>query len=249
MSEISLGEKIKYYRLRAKKSQLDLELETGLSTGTISRIENGNINPTKETLSRVAEVLKLKPSEVAYLLDLHIFSIYELIEAIEKISNAITSEATLQTAVDIMYDLYPNYNGGFILLPDATNSFLTVKTVSEIPNIEFLEQIINKNIQEVRLALTHRNICVQSYTQNMILQSFNMVDFTRDTLPDIVSNTLGIVLKFGSGVMMPLKYRGNVIGSIAFTKRVKQIFNNEEVKMLELLNEKIAEILVVKLHT
>lgn len=248
MDNLTLGEKIKYYRQRSSKSQLELELETGLSTGTISRIEKGVINPTKETLSRIAEVLKLKPSEVAYLLDLHIFSIYELIEAIEKISNAITSEATLQTAVDIMYDLYPNYNGGFILLPDATNSFLSVKTVSKIPNIDFLEPIINKSIPDVKLLLYHRNICVKSYTQNMIFQSFNMVDFTRDTLPDAVSNTLGIVLKFGSGVMMPLKYRGKVIGSIAFTKRVKQIFNIEEIKMLELLNEKIAEILMGKLH-
>jgi len=93
MDELTLGDKIKYYRQRAKKSQLDLELETGLSTGTISRIENGNINPTKETLTRIAERLSLKPSEIAYLLGLHIFSIVELTDAIQRISESITLEA------------------------------------------------------------------------------------------------------------------------------------------------------------
>ena len=42
------------------------------SAGTISRIENGKVNPTKETLLTIAEELKLDSIETAYLLGIDI---------------------------------------------------------------------------------------------------------------------------------------------------------------------------------
>jgi len=47
---ISIGDKVKNFRKQAGMSQFNLELEIGASTGSISRIENNQINPTKETL-------------------------------------------------------------------------------------------------------------------------------------------------------------------------------------------------------
>ena len=56
---MTTGEKVKFYRLSKGLSQLALEIDAGLSEGNISRIENNTVNPTKETLLRIAEVLKL----------------------------------------------------------------------------------------------------------------------------------------------------------------------------------------------
>lgn len=56
------------FRQDRKISQSKLELEAGLSFGTISRIENGIINPTKETLLRISSCLKLNDSEFSYLI-------------------------------------------------------------------------------------------------------------------------------------------------------------------------------------
>lgn len=70
MDELSLGRKIYILREERKLSQSKLEVEAGLSFGTISRIENGVINPTKETIIKIAQNLKLNESEFGYLLNL-----------------------------------------------------------------------------------------------------------------------------------------------------------------------------------
>ena len=73
-NKATIGEKIKKYRLRSGKSQLQLELDIGASTGSISRIENGAVNPAKETLSKITNFLKLRPQEILDLLDIIIYS-------------------------------------------------------------------------------------------------------------------------------------------------------------------------------
>jgi transcriptional regulator with XRE-family HTH domain len=62
-----IGRKLKQYRKDANMSQLDLELAIDAASGTISRIESGKTNPSKETLANIASALQLKPIEVQYL--------------------------------------------------------------------------------------------------------------------------------------------------------------------------------------
>ena|SRR3990172_1797236 len=62
-----LGKKIRYFRERVRLSQFDLEMELDASPGSISRIENGRVNPTKETLVKIAASLKLNDRESSYL--------------------------------------------------------------------------------------------------------------------------------------------------------------------------------------
>jgi transcriptional regulator with XRE-family HTH domain len=64
----SVGRKIKYFRVRANFSQLDLELALGAAQGSISRIESGKVNPTKETINHIASILGLNSREQAFLL-------------------------------------------------------------------------------------------------------------------------------------------------------------------------------------
>lgn len=62
------GKKIRYFRERVNESQLNIELAMNASPGTLSRIENGQTNPTKETLLKISRYLKLNRLETAYLL-------------------------------------------------------------------------------------------------------------------------------------------------------------------------------------
>jgi len=64
----SYGRKIRFFRERVGKSQLDLEFSIGASSGQISRIEKGVINPTKETILSIAKALKLSELELNYLI-------------------------------------------------------------------------------------------------------------------------------------------------------------------------------------
>lgn len=61
--KLDYGNKIKYFRKRAEISQLQLEVLINASFGSISRIENGLTNPTKETLFAIANALKLNSLE------------------------------------------------------------------------------------------------------------------------------------------------------------------------------------------
>lgn len=70
MDELPLGRKIYVLREDRALSQTKLEVEAGLSFGTLSRIENGNINPTKETIIKIAQVLDLHDDEFNYLISL-----------------------------------------------------------------------------------------------------------------------------------------------------------------------------------
>ncbi len=71
---ISLGRKIKYFRKRAGLSQLELEAAINASIGSISRIENNLVNPTKETMLEISYALKLHPIETAYLFGIFIYA-------------------------------------------------------------------------------------------------------------------------------------------------------------------------------
>lgn len=67
----TVGQKLKFFRNRSSISQFDVELGVGLATGNLSRIESGMINPTKETISRIAKFFNLSQTELAYLLDIN----------------------------------------------------------------------------------------------------------------------------------------------------------------------------------
>lgn len=72
--ELTVGEKIKFFRQRMCRSQLEVELDTGLGNGTMSRIERGITNPTKETIIKIASSLSLNPKETGYLFNINLYS-------------------------------------------------------------------------------------------------------------------------------------------------------------------------------
>ena len=63
---LKLGYKIKYERIKKNLSQMELSLNSGITTRTLSRIECGTIDPRYSTLLKIAKSLKL---EIKDLLD------------------------------------------------------------------------------------------------------------------------------------------------------------------------------------
>jgi transcriptional regulator with XRE-family HTH domain len=67
MRQLTIGEKIKYFRKTNGLSQLELELELKTSPGRISRIESGKVKATRETILKIAKVLQLNDYQLDYL--------------------------------------------------------------------------------------------------------------------------------------------------------------------------------------
>ncbi|MBL8014998.1 MAG: helix-turn-helix transcriptional regulator [Candidatus Doudnabacteria bacterium] len=66
---LPLGQKVQNFRKRAGISQLELETLIDAAPGSISRIENGKVNPNKETRLQIINVLKLKDREAIDLME------------------------------------------------------------------------------------------------------------------------------------------------------------------------------------
>lgn len=97
-----LGDRIRTFRKRAGISQMDLEIQMEASPGSLSRIESGEVNPTKETLSRIGNILHLTDSEKRYLYgDLfYKASDEEVQDAVKAVSEYFNNKGTLAYLLD-----------------------------------------------------------------------------------------------------------------------------------------------------
>lgn len=68
--EIDYAARVREMRLSRNLSQFNAEIECGLPVGTISRIENKRVNPSKETLLKVVTGFALNCTEACYLFGL-----------------------------------------------------------------------------------------------------------------------------------------------------------------------------------
>lgn len=68
-----VGGILREFRSAAKITQVQLEVLTEASSGSISRIESGLTNPTKETLIKIANALNLEKSEMSAILGVELF--------------------------------------------------------------------------------------------------------------------------------------------------------------------------------
>ncbi|MDO6517727.1 helix-turn-helix domain-containing protein [Zobellia uliginosa] len=64
MKNKNLAKRVKELRKRKGLSQEELTENSGLSLRTVQRIENGETDPTGETLRRIADALKVNPDEL-----------------------------------------------------------------------------------------------------------------------------------------------------------------------------------------
>lgn len=69
----SVGEIIKFYRKRSELSQLQLETEAGLASGSLTRIEKGGVDPSKQTIAKIGKALKLSSEELAYIFKINLY--------------------------------------------------------------------------------------------------------------------------------------------------------------------------------
>lgn len=236
-----LGHKIRHYRMRSGMSQFELEVKIGAASGSLSRIEHGMVNPTKETLSKIINTLKLKPSEIAELLGLSLYTTEELILAINSFSASLNLEVMLQAAVDVMFDLFPNYNGGVIFLINQDQNKLYSKTVSNMPFIDLIFKMLPGKFSELEVPLQgNQNLIAKTTNNGEIYESKDILDFSRGYIPNVIANAICKLTKFKYGITMPLLYQNKLIGSVAYTKRVSEAFTNEEKHLLTLLNNQIA---------
>lgn len=138
IQKTSIGEKIKNFRKRAGLSQLELETELGAANGSISRLEGGKVNPTKETILELGKILILNSKEISDLL-----GVRQLRPTEEEIQNAI-DECKLYLDKDNIVAYLLDENG---ILYYASQGFKDLLNLSE----EQVRNVIGREILELAL--------------------------------------------------------------------------------------------------
>lgn len=133
------GEKIKIFRNSRNLSQTELELLIGAANGSISRIESGTTNPTKETILSIAQELKLSEKEVNFIFGKNDLPVTdeEILIARNMVKDLFETRGVLAYLIDDRYRLV-----------GLSDSFFKI--------IDKPRQILNNSILELALDPKHK---------------------------------------------------------------------------------------------
>lgn len=237
-----LGDKIRKFRKEAGMSQLDLELAIGASTGMISRIENGDVNPTKETLFKIAEALKLSGEETAMLFGLDITSIQKSSK-----DNAQINAVNLKNVLDLTTRKWVSVLGvsyAVIFLWDEKEELLKVTSIT-IPQASraVFEKVVGDKVESVILHRSNpvhaRGHYMQSLQKKEILVTTNVADFAESLVPASLYNAVSSMLGMKMAITVPLITQGKSLGVLGLIWP-KETYSKQHQSMIETFAEQVS---------
>src|SRR5260221_7834309 len=223
---LKIGLKIRNFRLRAGLSQLELEGKIEAAPGSLSRIESGQVNTSKETLVKIVEALDLVTYDAATLFNLDtteelnrivkltkkLNSSLELNKVLENISNEVAKELKLHGVSIFLLE------GNDLVAKTFTNSWYT--------NLAL--KVISQPFGSLRISLDKTdNYFVKSVLEKRPFYSKNFNDFSRHMLTERVGNLLQKVTNTQSIIVLPVLNEDKAIGVVLFAKNYVDDFSQE----------------------
>jgi transcriptional regulator with XRE-family HTH domain len=233
----TVGEKIKKFRKRAGVSQFELELRINASPGSISRIESGQVNPTKETISKIVQVLNLKMQEAAALYEIRTDELPQLVQLAKKLSSKLNLDELLQDAVNqTVYDL--NLFGCILFLCD--DEYVYAKTQTDTWYLKFVNAILPQPLGTMKLSLKDtENYVVKTIVERKPQMTTILHNFSKNVFPDRISDVIQKYNGTKCGISLPMIVDDKVIGALVFSKNNEDNFD-VEYKVLEAFTVHIA---------
>lgn len=236
-----IGRKIKMFRTRVKMTQLDLENQLNLSTGSLTKIESGKVTPSRETLLRIIEQLNLNAGESFLLLGLPSSKLTEIIDLISEINLLKTELEIAQRAVNeipkklgLLGASLNIVQGDKIQTIAITQSWYSDLVVQTLP---FSPVSFNVSLNKDK-----HNLLVQSVLENKRIYGEQLAPFTAPFMPVKLSNLIQRVVGVRSLLSVPMIIDSKPIGVVLYVKNQKMGFE-EEIPLLESLTKSIASVL------
>lgn len=238
----SVGQKIKKFRIREGLSQFELEDRIGASPGSLSRIENGQVNPSKETIIKIIEALDLRTFEAGALFNLDFNELSNIVRLARKLSSSLDIDQVLQNAVnEIVLEL--DLIGSIIFLIEGDH--LYTKTITQTWYTELVLKILNLEKFNLNISLLKvtDNFVVKSIKDKKTYLSHDLKDFAKDVLSSKLSDLCAKVAGHRSAIIVPLIHNNESIGAVLFSKNEHSDFK-DEMNILEAFAEHIATTIV-----
>ncbi len=235
---MTLGQKIRRYRKRAGMSQLSLELAIEASPGSLSRIENGKVNPTKETIVDIARVLKLETREIASLFGIEVYDNKHLFEETTKILSTHDLKEVLDRAVNnLIFKM--GYIGSCIFLADGDRVGFSSMTSSNL-GAKALE-CLDRPLSSLSLSLSRdtSSLVVRAIREDEVFFTHYIRDFAVPAVTVETADRIQEVTGDRSNIIYPLSTDGAPFGAIAYVKNVVSDFRDER-ETLGIISKQIA---------
>lgn len=239
MENRTLGEKIEYYRKRAKMSQLDLEISIDAAQGSISRIEGGQTNPTKETLIKISNILNLNSKEIGELFNIEVQDSFKpVLQANYEVFKSLSLDEVLQNCADLIVTEL-NLFACFIVLVEGET--IVAQTSTNNWARELTHKILGRGIKGLSLPLDENspNLMVQTVLQKKPMYSEHSRDFTYPAINMNLAVLLEKIPGAKSCISLPIIYNGEVIGAIMVGKNIIEDYS-KEMNLLEEFAKHIA---------
>lgn len=235
----TLGQKIKMFRTQAGMSQLELELSIDAAQGSLSRIESGKVNPTKETLIKIAEALHLDENQVGSLFQIPTDSTIQAISIISSFTQFLDLDKVLQTAVNEISEKL-NYISVAIFILEGKE--LHAKFLNQNNASIAGMKVIGKKFPELWVDETTGadNLLLKAALEAKSFIDNGLIPFGRGAIPTPILKVVQQITMMRRGIAMPLIFNGESFGSMYFTKPNRQEYYKEELDLLTALTNQIA---------
>lgn len=235
---MKIGEKIKNYRQRAGVSQMDLELAIDAAFGSVSRIENNKVNPTKETLISISKTIGLSTNEIADLFGIDLSNDSSLLELVSTL-HEYNSLDSLSNYIVNDFALKLGYLGALLLLKDDEESYrckaLTSNNISSVTFDLFRKFAMFQLTDLVLNTSKHSsNIIIKAISQNTPQICSATAELGHPVLPSMIAN---LIQKYTGDKMygiFPISYKEMKLGAIVYAKKVAVGFESDSRVLLSI---------------
>lgn len=234
----TLGEKIRNFRTEFGISQMDLELQIESATGSISRMENGQTNPTKETIISISKALHLNTFQIASLFGIDIWTFESFLPILNKVLTLDTLEEVLDTTVnELVFSM--GYLASAILLKKEGGIYF-----AKIANSKISQAVIDaipKPLGEYLIPVDHEdNLVAKAVQENQYFLTHKTVEYCFPAFTADDSNAFEKMTGDKSNIIFPLIIEGQQpFGAIIFKKKAKDDFKSE-IDLLQKVTSQIA---------
>lgn len=216
-------------------------MEIYTSPGRISKIENGRINPDKETIIDIAKALELETHEIASLFGIEVLDLQNLMPDVKRILLSEKVEEVVDCTVNNLVLSMGYVASVFFLVKDdkifskgITRSNISKKVLANLKRDFYSLSCDLSDINNlVALALKKNEPQLTHYSKDYIVPFVD--EFLADKLQDMTGDK--------SNIVYPLVIGDKKFGAITFIKKIESEFDDER----ELLGT-VAEFITIALR-
>jgi transcriptional regulator with XRE-family HTH domain len=241
MQTNNIGNKIRIFRKRAGMSQLDLEVAIDASNGMISRIETGDVNPTKETIFKIAEALKLNGIETAELFGIKTISIQPTAETLNENHPDLSKILELTTSSWVKL-LGVNY--ATVWLWDAESQQLRLESVTAPKTaLTLATTAMGKNYQGLILSNSNKDQVESDYLKCLgrekILISNDFSTIAHSFINKDLARIIQKVLNMNLTITIPLIFEEKKLGVLGLIWQ-KETLSDQDRMMVDTFAQQIS---------